>query len=105
MKVKRRASKKEKKREREKKRGERREHVPTGCSLRSCNWKYNFDAEYTRKSPCKLKERLQPRELLRVAFTSGDRQWRWLLLGSSRKPLHFPLLGITGRRGRQKAIR
>lgn len=34
----------------------RRECVPTG-SLGSCNWKCNFDAEYTRKSPRKLKER------------------------------------------------
>lgn len=35
---------------------ERRKCVPTG-SLGSCNWKCNFDAEYTRKSPRKLKER------------------------------------------------
>lgn len=112
MKVKRRASEKERKSEGEKERGAGRERVPTGSSLGSCNWKCNFDAEYTRKSPRKLKERLQPRELLRVAFTLGERQrrrrrWRLLLLlGSQWKtPPFSPHRGITGRGGRQEAIR
>lgn len=50
----------EKEREGEGKRGRRASRL---VARASCNWKCNFDAEYTRKSPRKLKERLQPREL------------------------------------------
>lgn len=70
-----------KRRERARKREER-ERVPTG-RLGSCNWKCNFDAEYTRKSPRKLKERLQPPGVTTSGlYFRGRGERRWLLVSS-----------------------